>query len=41
MSAFIQPDGTINPIFWQYPVENNKGQLLARAETLSQRRKKH
>ena len=41
MSAFIQPDGSINPIFRSYLVENNEGQLLTRAETLSQRKKKH
>ena len=35
MSAFIQPDGNINPIFRSYLVENNEGQLLTRAETLS------
>ena len=35
MSAFIQPDGSINPIFRSYVVENNEGQLLTRAETLS------
>ena len=40
MSAFIQPDGGINPIFCSYLVENNEGQLLTRAETLSQRKKK-
>ena len=40
MSAFIQPDGSINPIFCSYPVENNEGQLLTRAETLSQHKKK-
>ena len=40
MSAFIQPDGSINPIFCSYLVENNEGQLLTRAETLSQRKKK-
>ena len=28
MSAFIQPDGNINPIFRSYLVENNTGQLL-------------
>ena len=28
MSAFIQPDGSINPIFRTYLVENNEGQLL-------------
>ena len=36
MSAFIQPDGSINPIFRSYLVENNEGQLLTRAETMSQ-----
>ena len=36
MSAFIQPHGSINPIFCYYLVENKKGQLLTRAETLSQ-----
>ena len=41
MSAFIQPDGSINPIFRSYLVENNEGQLLTRAETLSQREKKN
>ena len=40
MSAFIQPDGSINPIFCSYLVENNEGQLLIRAETLSQRKEK-
>ena len=40
MSALIQPDGSINPIFRSYLVENNQGQLLTRAETLSQRKKK-
>ena len=28
MSAFIKPDGSINPIFRSYLVENNEGQLL-------------
>ena len=28
MSAFIQPDGDINPIFRSCVVENNEGQLL-------------
>ena len=28
MSAFIQPDGSINPIFHSYLFDNNKGQLL-------------
>ena len=34
MSAFIQADGSINPIFRSYLVENNEGQLLTRAETM-------
>ena len=41
MSAFIQPDGTIHPVFRFYLIENNEGQLLTRAETLSQRKKKN
>ena len=41
MSAFIQPDGSINPIFRSYLFENNEGQLLPRAETLCQRKKKN
>ena len=41
MSAFIQPDGSINPIFRSFLVENNEGQLLTRAETLSQRKRKN
>ena len=41
MSAFIQPEGSINPIFRTYLVENNEGQLLTRAETMSQRRKRN
>ena len=40
MSAFIQPNGSINRIFHSYLVENSEGQLLTRAETLSQRKKK-
>ena len=40
MSAFIQRDGSINPISCSYLVENDKGQLLTHAETLSQRKKK-
>ena len=40
-SAFIQPDGSIDPIFCSYLVENNERQLLTRAETLSQRKKKN
>ena len=38
--AFIQPDGIFHPSFRCYLVENNKGQLLNRAKTLSQRKKK-
>ena len=34
MSAFIQSDGSINPIFRSYLVENNEAQLLTRAETI-------
>ena len=41
MSAFIQPDGSINPIFRSYPIEYTEGQPLTRAETLSQRKKKN
>ena len=41
MSASTQPHGSINPIFHSYLVENNEGQLLTRAETLSQRKKKN
>ena len=41
MSAFIQPDGSINPILRSYLFENNEGQLLTRAETPSQRKKKN
>ena len=40
MSAFIQRDGSINPIFCSYLIENNEGQLLTRAETLSRRKRK-
>ena len=39
MSAFIQSDGGINPVFQSYLVENNERQLLTLAETLSQRKK--
>ena len=35
MSAFVQQDWSINPIFCSYLVENNEGQLLTRAWTLS------
>ena len=41
MCAFIQPDGSINPIYRSYLVQNNQGQLLTCAETLSQRKKKN
>ena len=41
ISAFIHPDGSINPIFRSYLVENNEGQLLTRVETMSQRKKKN
>ena len=41
MSAFIQPDGGINPILRSYLVENNERQRLTRAETLSQRKKRN
>ena len=41
MPACIQPDGSINPIFRSYLVDNNEGQLLTRAETLSVRKNKH
>ena len=41
MSTFIQPDGSIHPIFCSYLVENNEQQLLTRARTLSQRKKKN
>ena len=41
MSAFIQPDGSINPIFRSYLFENNEGHLLTRAETMSQRKKRN
>ena len=41
MSAFLQPDGSIKPIFRSYLVGNNEGQLLTCAETLSQRKKRN
>ena len=41
MAAFKQPDGSITPIFRSYLVDNNEGQLLTRAETLSQPKKKN
>ena len=41
MSAFIQPDGNIHPNVCSYLVENYEGQLLTRAGTRSQQRKKN
>ena len=41
MYAFIQPYRGINPFFCSYLVENNEGQYLISAETLSQRKKKN
>ena len=41
MSTSIQPDGSINPIFRSYFAENNEGQLLTSAQTLSHRKKKN
>ena len=41
MSAFIKPDGSIDPIFRSYLVENNEGLLLTCDETLSHRKKKN
>ena len=41
MSAFLEPNRSIDPIFCSYFVENNEGQLLTRAETVSQRKKKN
>ena len=41
MSAFIQPDGSINTIFRTYLVENNEAQLLTGAHTMSQRKKRN
>ena len=41
MSAFIQQDVSMNPILRSYLVENNEGQLLPRAETLSLRKNKN
>ena len=39
--TFLRPDGNIHVIFSSYLVENTECQLLMRAETLSQRKKKH
>ena len=39
MSAFIQPHVSMNAILCSYLVENKEGQLLTRADTLSQRKK--
>ena len=41
MSALIEPDGSINPIFCFYLVENTERQLLTRAESPSLRKKKN
>ena len=41
MSVFIQPDGGINAVSRSSLVENHEGQLLTRAETLSQRKKEN
>ena len=41
MSAFIQPDGSVNPIFCTYLVLNNEGQLLTRAESMSPCKKRN
>ena len=41
ISAFIQPDGSINPIFCSYHVQNNEGQVLTRADPLSLWKKKN
>ena len=41
MFAFIRRNGSINPMFRSCLVENNEGELLTRAETLSQRKKKN
>ena len=41
ISAFIQPDGSINPIFRSYLLENKERHMLTRAETLSQRKKRN
>ena len=40
VSAFIQPDGSIIPIFCSYLVEKNERQLLTRAKALSEGKKK-
>ena len=41
MSAFIQPDRSINPIICSYLVQNSEGQMLTRAQTLSERKKRN
>ena len=41
MSAFIQPNGGINPVFRSNLVANNEEALPTRAETLSKRKKKN
>ena len=40
MSTFLQFAGTSHPIFGSYLVENNKSQLLTRAEMLSESNEK-
>ena len=40
MSAVIQPDGGMYPVVCSYLVENNEGQLLTRALSLTQHKKK-
>ena len=41
MSACIQLDGSIDPIFGSYVIENDERQLLTLTKTLSPRNKKH
>ena len=41
MSALIQLNGSINPIFRSYVVDKKEGQLLTRSETLSKRKRKN
>ena len=39
--GYLRRPGSINPIFRSYLAENKEGQLLTRAETLSQHKKKN
>ena len=39
MSAFVEPDGTINPIFSSYHIYNNANKHPTRDETPSLRKK--